>query len=242
MEVAERSMTIQLGVVMDPIESLAVYKDTTVGIMHAAQERGCELRYIQPPDMYSLQGRTHAVMHPLRIEDAEGKTHNWHALGEPEQRPLAALDAVLMRLDPPFDMNYVYSTYLLEAAQSEGLLVINDPRSLRDCNEKYFATQFPECIPPCLISASLVQLRAFYEEHRDCIAKPLDGMGGMDCFRLEQDGHNFYSIMEHLTRRGRVPIVMQRFIPEIAQGDKRLLMVDGEPVDGVVVRLAAQGE
>lgn len=235
-------MNIQIGVVMNPMDSLAAYKDTTVGIILAAETCGFKVWHINPQDLYGVQGRTHASMRPLHITDATGSKPDWYQLDEVRDCPLAELDAVLMRLDPPFNMNYIYNTYLLEAAQQEGLLVINDPRSLRDCNEKFFASQFPEVSPPNLISASLERIKAFHSEHGACVVKPLDGMGGEGVFKLIPDEHNTSALLEHLTQWGQTPIVIQKFIKEIDKGDKRLLMVDGEAVQAVLVRIAAPGE
>src|SRR5690606_28671205 len=155
---------------------------------------------------------------------------------------LSELDVILMRKDPPFDNEYIYSTYILEEAEKQGTLVLNRPQSLRDCNEKIFATQFPQCCPPVLVSRTAAQLRAFHREHGDVIFKPLDGMGGSSIFRCREDDPNVGVILETLTRHGQQLIMAQRYIPEITQGDKRILVIDGEPVPYCLARVPAQGE
>ena len=156
--------------------------------------------------------------------------------------PLGELDAILMRKDPPFDMDFIYSTYILEAAQREGTLVVNDPRSLRDCNEKLFATQFPQCCPPLIVAASAARLKAFHAEHGDVIFKPLDGMGGASIFRVKAGDPNLSVIIETLTDHGRQQIMAQKFLPEIVDGDKRILMVDGIPAEYGLARIPMSGE
>ena len=232
-------MKIHIGVVMDPIEDINFAKDSSLALMLAAQARGWELWYMCPPDLYSENGRTWAQMYPLRVYD---DSEHWFDKGERQSRPLGELDLVLMRSDPPFDMRYIYQTYLLEAAESEGVRVINRPRSLRDCNEKFYAMAFPQCLPPTLVSADIDRLRAFHAEHGDVIFKPLDGMGGAAVFRLREDEVNVAVIIEMLTQNHRTPIMAQRYIPEIAEGDKRILVIDGEPVPMALARLPAPGE
>jgi glutathione synthase len=161
----------------------------------------------------------------------------WHELGEAVQRPLAELDVILMRKDPPFDMNFIYATYLLERAEDEGVLVVNRPQSLRDCNEKLFATAFADCMVPTIVSSRSAELREFITTQGDVIVKPLDGMGGSGIFRLAAGGHNIGATLEVLTDHGARPIMAQRYIPEISDGDKRVLMIDGEPVPFVLARI-----
>lgn len=155
---------------------------------------------------------------------------------------MTELDAVLMRKDPPFDMDFIYSTYILEAAQREGTLVVNDPQSLRDCNEKLFATQFPECCPPLIVAASAQRLKAFHAEHGDVIFKPLDGMGGASIFRVQAGDPNLGVIIETLTDHGKRQIMAQKFLPQIVDGDKRILLVDGEPAPYGLARIPQSGE
>jgi glutathione synthase len=168
--------------------------------------------------------------------------HQWYTMAEASDTPLAELDVILMRKDPPFDSNYIYSTYLLERAEQAGTLVVNKPQALRDCNEKIFATQFPQCCPPFLVSSRADKLKAFHKQHGDVIFKPLDGMGGSSIFRLKADDANVSVIIETLTSHGRSPIMAQRYIPEIVKGDKRILLIDGEPVPYALARVPAIGE
>jgi len=232
-------MTLSVGVVMDPISTIKFYKDTTLALLLAAQSRGWSLYYMEQGDLYSRQGEARATMSLLSVKN---DPDDFFCLGVSEDRPLAELDVILMRKDPPFDNEFIYSTYILEAAQKQGVLVVNDPRSLRDCNEKIFATQFPQCCPPVLVSRDSVKLRKFHQEHNDVIFKPLDGMGGTSIFRCRNDDPNIGVILETLTNYGRQTIMAQRYIPEITQGDKRILVIDGEPVPYCLARIPAQGE
>ena len=232
-------MTVNLGVVMDPIESITVKKDTTLAMLLAAQRRGWTIHYMQQPDLYSAQGVSRASMTTLTVQD---DPQNWFQYGESSDKALTELDVILMRKDPPFDLDYIYSTYLLEQAHREGTLVVNDPQSLRDCNEKMFATQFPQCCPPVLVSADAEKLKAFHKEHEDVIYKPLDGMGGTSIFRVQPGDANLSVIIETLTLQGQRQIMAQRYIPEIVDGDKRILMIDGEPVEYALARIPAIGE
>ena len=232
-------MTIQLGVVMDPIDSIKFHKDTSLAMLLAAAERGWQLWYMERSDLALEGGRAVARMRPLKVFADE---NNWFELGEETTKPLAELDTVLMRLDPPFNSEYVYATYILETAEREGALVVNKPQSLRDCNEKIFATHFPQCTPPLLVSSDQQRLKAFHGEHKDTIFKPLDGMGGSAIFRVRDGDPNLSVILETLTEYGSQTIMAQRFIPEIAQGDKRILMIDGEPVSHCLARIPGAGE
>lgn len=232
-------MAISLGIVMDPIADIKVYKDTSFALLLAAQARGWTLHYMEQADLYLEQGEARASMRPLTVADNDDA---WFQLGASEDKSLAELDVVLMRKDPPFDNEYIYSTYILEAAQKQGVLVVNDPRSLRDCNEKIFATQFPQCCPAVLVSRDMARLRQFHKTQGDVIFKPLDGMGGSRIFRCRADDPNVGVILETLTEFGSQLIMAQRYIPEISQGDKRILVVDGEAVPYCLARIPAQGE
>jgi glutathione synthase len=232
-------MAISFGVVMDPIADIKFYKDTTLALLLAAQERGWDLHYMEQKDLYLLQGEARANTRSLFVAD---NGDSWFELGLHEDKNLGELDVILMRKDPPFDNEYVYSTYILETAQRQGALVVNDPRSLRDCNEKVFATRFPQCCPPVLVSRDMLRLREFHYEHGDVVFKPLDGMGGSRIFRCRQDDPNVGVILETLTEFGRQSIMAQRYIPAISEGDKRILVVDGEPVPYCLARIPAQGE
>jgi glutathione synthase len=232
-------MTIKLGVVMDPIADINYKKDTTLAMLWAAQARDWQLYYMEQKDLYLEQGVARARMAGLSV------FHNpaaWFALAEPEDRDLAELDVVLMRKDPPFDNEYVYSTYILEEAERKGTLIVNRCQSLRDCNEKVFATHFPQCCPPVLVSADMARLKAFHQHHQDAIFKPLDGMGGDAIFRVKPDDPNVSVILEMLTQHGRQTIMAQQFIPDIKDGDKRILMIRGEPVPYCLARVPLVGE
>jgi len=228
-----------LLVVMDPIAHINYAKDTTLALLWAAAERGWSLFYAEQTDLYLRQGRAFGRVKRLQVfHDAE----KWFEFGEVFTLPLADATAILMRKDPPFDNQFVYTTYILEQAERDGCLVVNRPQSLRDCNEKVFATQFPECCPPVLVSRDKTLLRDFHQEHQDVIFKPLDGMGGSRIFRCRADDPNVSVILETLTNMGGEFIMAQRFIPEIAQGDKRILVVDGEAVPYCLARIPASGE
>jgi glutathione synthase len=232
-------MTIKLGVVMDPIDRLNYKKDSTLAMLWAAQARDWQLYYMEQPDLYLEQGVARARMAHLTVfHDPDA----WHALGEFEHRDLAELDVILMRKDPPFDNEYVYTTYILEAAERLGTLVVNRCQSLRDCNEKVFATQFPQCCPPVLVTADNDRLKAFHLQHEDVIFKPLDGMGGSSIFRVKPGDPNLNVILETLTEFGERTIMAQRFIPEIVEGDKRILMIRGKPVPYCLARVPLSGE
>ena len=232
-------MTHHLGVIMDPIGSINYTKDTTLAMLLAASRRGWTLWYMEQGDLALDGGTAVAQMRPLQVF---ADPDNWFQLGEPQRRPLAELNTVLMRKDPPFNSEYIYSSYILEAAERDGVLVVNRPQSLRDCNEKVFATLFPQCTPPLLVSRNEQQLKQFHREQGDTIYKPLDGMGGSAIFRVRGDDPNLSVIIETLTDYGRQTIMAQRFIPEISDGDKRILMIDGEPVPHCLARIPGAGE
>jgi glutathione synthase len=232
-------MSRQIGVVMDPIETVNYDKDSTLAMLWAAADRDWRLWYMEQGDLYLDGGRTCAAMRPLEVRR---DPRDPFSLGAAVMRPLDDLDAVLMRKDPPFDQEFLYSTYLLETAQARGLLVVNDPRSLRDCNEKLYATRFPQCCPPLLVSRDMARLRAFHDAHGDVIFKPLEGMGGTMIFRVREDDPNRNVILETLTNRGRTTVMAQRFIPEIRDGDKRILLIDGEPVPYCLARIPSGGD
>ncbi len=232
-------MTIKLGIVMDPISSINIKKDSSFAMALAAQKKGWDLFYIEMDDLYLEQGRAMARMRRLRVErDA----HNWFELDAPEELPLASLQVILMRKDPPVDAEFIYATHILERAENEGTLVVNKARSLRDCNEKLYATAFPECCPPVLVSRDPARLKAFHAQHGDVIFKPLDGMGGKSIFRVKQDDPNLSVILETLTDHGQQQIMAQSYLPEIKEGDKRILIIDGQPVDYALARIPSSGE
>ena len=232
-------MAVKLGVVMDPIADIAYKKDTTMAMLWAAQDRGWELYYMEQQHLYLDQGVAKAHMAPVEVfRDPQ----RWFRMGEAHDRELSELDVVLMRKDPPFDNEYIYSTYILEAAERLGTLIVNRCQSLRDCNEKVFATQFPQCCPPVLVSADMERLKAFHLEHGDSIFKPLDGMGGSAIFRVKPGDTNINVILETLTNYGCATIMAQKFIPQIEAGDKRILLINGEPVPYCLARVPLAGE
>lgn len=232
-------MVIRLGVVMDPIESIKPAKDSTLAMLLEAQRRGWPVYFMEQRDLYVNNGVCHARMRRLALRD---QNTDWFSFLEEEDRPLHELDAVLMRKDPPFDVEYVYSTHLLELAERRGCLVINRPQSLRDANEKLFIAQFPELIPPTLVTRESWRIRDFLAKQGDIILKPLGGMGGESIFRIGPSDPNIGVIIETLTAMGTRYAMAQRFIPEIAEGDKRILIVNGEPVPYALARIPAPGE
>jgi glutathione synthase len=224
---------------MDPIGSIKPYKDTTLALMLAAQKRGWQLRYLEMGDLWLRDGVARGRVRPVTVFD--DKKH-WYDLGEPEEIELGKLDAILMRKDPPFDLEYVTATYILERAEDQGALVVNKPRSLRDANEKVFISWFSHCCAPTLVSRDADQLKAFHAEHGDVVLKPLDGMGGMGIFRIGADGLNLGAVIETLTDNGRRSIMAQRYLPQILDGDTRVLVIDGEPVPYGLARIPKAGE
>ncbi|MFC0669741.1 glutathione synthase [Azotobacter chroococcum] len=232
-------MSIRLGIVMDPIAQISFKKDSSLAMLQSAQARGWSLHYMEPQDLYQRGSEARARMRPLKVFDDPA---HWFELEEENDAPLADLDVLLMRKDPPFNSEYVYATYLLELAEKAGCLVVNRPQSLRDCNEKFFATQFPQFTPPTLVSRRADILREFAAEHGDVILKPLDEMGGASVFRHRQGDPNLSVMLEVLTEHGTRQIMAQRYLPAIKDGDKRILMVDGEPVPYCLARIPAPGE
>ncbi len=232
-------MSLTLAVVMDPIDRLAFKKDSTLAMLWAAQDRGWRLIYMEPGDLYVEDGQPMAHQRQLTVRRDPA---DYYSLSDGVDAPLAELDVILMRKDPPFDLDYIYSTYILEKAEAEGVLVVNRPQALRDCNEKMYATWFPEFCATHLVTRDAARLKAFHQQHGDVIFKPLDGMGGASIFRLQQDDPNVSVIIETLTDHGRELIMAQRYLPEIAQGDKRILLIDGDPVPYCLARIPAAGE
>lgn len=224
---------------MDPIGSINYKKDSTLAMLLAAQQRGWQLYYMEQPDLFIDGALPCALCRPLQVYADPAR---WYQLAEAQTLALSDLDVILMRKDPPFDMDYIYSTYILELAESQGTLIVNKPRSLRDANEKLFTTWFPQCMPPTLVSSQPAKIREFLGEYGDIIVKPLDSMGGSSVFRLQRDGLNTGVTLETLTRYSKRLIMAQRFIPEISQGDKRILLIDGKPVPYALARIPAEGE
>ncbi len=232
-------MSINLGVVMDPIAKIAVKKDSTLAMLLAAQARGWSIQYMEPPDIFLRDGICYGNMSPLSVRD---DLTDWFDVGEAQVRPLSELDVVLMRKDPPFDMEYIYATYLLERAEQTGVLVVNKPQSLRDANEKMYTAWFPQCCPPTIVTREMARLYEFLTVEKQIIVKPLDGMGGASIFRVAQGDANTNVIFETMTRHESRFIMAQRFIPEIIDGDKRVLLIDGEPLPYALARVPAEGD
>ncbi len=226
----------QLGVVMDPIPGINPAKDSTLAMLLEAQQRGYALWYFEQHDLRLRNGVAEGSARALRVTDS--KT-DWFELGPREERPLGTLDVILMRKDPPFGTEYIYTTYLLERAELLGVLVVNKPQSLRDMNEKVYTAWFPQCCPETVITRSMGDMRAFLAEHGRIVVKPLHGMGGRSIFVLRQGDNNANVVFETLTDYGQQYAMAQTFIPEIIRGDKRIILVDGKPVSRVLARIPA---
>lgn len=227
-------MSINIGFLMDPLSQINVKKDTTFAMLLASQERGWKNSVIMPEDIWLQNGIAWGRMQSLVVFD---DVDHPFELGEIEEQPLVDLDVLLMRKDPPVDMQYMYLTYLLEQAESQGLLVLNKPASLRDANEKLFTAWFPQCCPKTLVASRLDLILDFVESVDEAVIKPLDNMGGQSIFRLSLSDPNHRVIIEAVTHRFTKKVMVQQFIPEIAQGDKRILMIDGEPVPYALARV-----
>jgi glutathione synthase len=222
------SAPIRLLVVMDPIEAIKPAKDSTLAMLLAAQRRGWEVLYAEQKDLSLRDGVAMGRLAPLRVRDA---TRGWFDRGETKIGRLGDCNVILMRKDPPFDTEYIYSTYILERARDQGAQVVNDPRGLRDVNEKVYTAWFPQCCAPTLITRDMADMGAFLREHGKVVCKPLDGMGGRSIFVVEQGDKNRNVVFETLTDYGARYAIVQRYLPEIvATGDGRILLVDGEPV------------
>lgn len=229
----------QMLFVMDPISAINFKKDSTLAIALAAKARGWSLAYAELDDLYIENGEAFARTRTL---DVFNDPDQWYALGETQNQRLDATFVVQMRKDPPFDSTFLYATHILERGKRQGAMVVNNPSALRECNEKLFATEFNDLCPPLLVSKSMAQLKDFHKRYSDVIFKPLDGMGGSGIFRCKADDGNVSSILEMLTLQGQNYIMAQQFIPAITQGDKRILMVNGTPIDYALARIPADGE
>ena len=231
---------MKIGIIMDSIEDITIEKDTTFALMLEAQAREHEIFYIEPDGVWLQDDLIWGRMSAIEVtDDAE----DWYALDEEIVQPLIELDVVLMRKDPPFDMGYIYLTYLLEQAESRGLHVINKPQSLRDANEKFYTAWFPECCPKTLVTSDMLLLRDFLLEEERIVVKPLDSMAGGSVFYLEQGDTNTNVILETITEQGTTMVMAQHFIPEIKKGgDKRILMIYGEPIPYALARIPAKDD
>lgn len=230
---------MKLGVIMDPIAGINVEKDTTLALLLAARRRGWDLYYMEMNDVYLTGDTPRANARILTVTDDES---DWYRFQRHTELALAELDVILMRKDPPFNMEYIYMTYILEHAAARGTLVVNDPGALRDVNEKAFITRFPQCMPPTLISRDRRQLHAFIEQHDQVILKPLDGMGGASVFRVGREDVNTNVIIDTVTRNSQGFIMAQEYLAAIKHGDKRILLIDGQPYERALTRIPKSGE
>lgn len=232
-------MKVQAAVIMDPIESIHTYKDSTFAMLLEAQRRSWNIHYIRPNSLYVIDGKPYAQVANLTVRD---QSSDWHALGDFSDQELSEFDIILMRKDPPFNMEYIYTTYVLGLAQNAGSLVINHPSALRNCNEKFSITNFPSLCAPTLTTCDRNRINIFIEQHGDVVVKPLDAMGGESIFRVSPSDPNKNSIIDQITAKGSKTIMAQRFIPEIKQGDKRILIINGEPIPYALARIPVSGE
>jgi glutathione synthase len=231
---------LRVAVVMDPIEDIKPAKDTTLAMMLAAQRRGWELAYLELGHLWLRDGVALGRAHPIEVRDDLG---DWFTRGEPRTEPLGGFDAILMRKDPPFDTEYIYSTYVLERAEAAGALVVNRPQGLRDMNEKVYTAWFPQCCAPTLITRDMADMHAFLQEHGRAVCKPLYGMGGRSIFVLEAGDKNANVVFETLTEYGTRYAIVQRYIPDIVEtGDTRVILVDGEPIPYGLARIPSASD
>ncbi len=230
---------LKIGVVMDPIAGIKPYKDSTFAMLLEAQARGYALSYLELGDIGVLDGRAYGRARGLNVMD---DPRHWFELGSRQTLHLDELDIILMRKDPPFDMEYIYATYVLDLAAAAGCLVVNHPQALRNTNEKMAITRHADLCAPTLVDRSMTRLREFLNQHGDIVVKPLDGMGGASIFRLRRDDPNVAVVFETLTDHGQRFAMAQRFVEEISEGDKRILLIDGDPVPFALARIPAPGE
>ena len=231
--------SLKILVIMDPIERVNYKKDTSLAMMWAAQDRGHQLGYCQIHDLWLDRGQLMVDTQPLTVKR---DPTDFYTLGDKATGSVADYDVILMRKDPPFDMRFIYATYMLDHAKAAGVLVVNDPQAIRECNEKLFATWFSEYMSPTIVTSKQAHIRKFITEQQDVIVKPLDGMGGTGIFRLTADSPNIGATLEMLTELETLPIMAQRYLPEIVDGDKRVLIVDGVVVDYSLARIPSKGE
>lgn len=230
---------MKLGVIMDPIESINFKKDSTLAMMLEAQDRNHEITYITSNSLFIKSGEAYAQSSRIEVRNDPS---DWFSLGEEKRIKLSELDSILMRQDPPFNSEYIYNTYILEMASRSGVNIFNNPKSLRDCNEKVFATEFPQCCTKHLVSSEKSLLLEFVEDHGDTVIKPLDGMGGASIFRIKKSDPNLSVILETVTDHFSQKVMLQEYIPEILEGDKRILVINGKPIDAAIARIPADGE
>ncbi len=232
-------MSIKLGVIMDPIEGIKVHKDSTFAMLLEAQSRAYQIHYLQASDLYLKDGKVMAYASQLKVRDQAEHYFDLHAT---KCMDMSDLDVVLMRKDPPFDMQYIYTTYLLDQLHQKGTMVVNHPSSIRSANEKLFATQFPECIAPYVVAQKQAILDEFIDQHKQIVIKPLDGMGGDSIFQIQHDDSNRNVILEMMTQQEQRTVMAQKLIPDYVAGDKRIILINGEPIDYALLRVPAKGE
>ena len=232
-------LKMKLGVVMDPIETINFKKDSTLAMMIEAQRKGHEIIYITPDSLFINSGISYASSNKMEVRNDPS---DWFTKEEETIIELSELDSILMRQDPPFNSGYIYNTYVLEMAARQGVNIFNNPRSLRDCNEKVYATEFPQCCTKHLVTSRKDFLTDFVLENKDTVIKPLDGMGGASIFRVKANDPNLNVILETITDHFTEKVMIQEFIPEITEGDKRILIVDGKPMSASIARVPAEGE
>ena len=225
---------------MDPIESIKPYKDTSFALMLAAQELGHEIVYLPKNGLSLDHGEAKAIMQEVKVTD--GVKDNFATLGDPVRASLTTLDVILVRVDPPFDSEYLYGTHILERAKNQGVQVVNNPQAIRDCNEKLFATEFSGLMPKTVVSSKHEDIREFQKAQGDIILKPLDGMGGSGIFRITTDGLNLGAVLETLSPNESRLVMAQEYRPEIVDGDRRVLILHGKPISHVLARIPSQGE
>ena len=232
-------MTVKLGMIMDPISRINIKKDTSFAMLLEAQARGWTLYYMELADLSLINGEARAFTRTLKVQRNE---HDWYSFVEEQDLKLAELDVILMRKDPPFDQEYIYATYILEQAERQGAYVVNKPQSLRDANEKMFTAWFPQCCTDTLVARDPQKIRRFLQIHKEIILKPLDGMGGASIFYVRENDPNLSVIPETMTEHKQRFIMAQKYLPEISDGDKRILMVNGKPIPYCLARIPAGGE
>ena len=231
---------LRIGIVMDPIEGIKPAKDSTLAMMLAAQKRGHELFYLEQRDLWLRDGVAWGRAHPVEVRD---DYEDWATLGAEHIKRLSTLDVILMRKDPPFDMEYIYTTYILERAEAEGVLVVNKPAGLRDMNEKVYTAWFPQCCAPTLITRDMGDMHAFLKEHHQIVCKPLHGMGGRSIFVIREGDKNANVIFETMTNYGSQFAIVQKYLPEIVEtGDSRILIIDGEPAPFALARIPSASD
>jgi glutathione synthase len=232
-------MSIKLGIVMDPIGSINAHKDSSLAMLLAARKRGWEVHYMEQSDLFLEDSRCHALLTRLDVRD---DANDWYTLSDKRTAPLDELDVILMRKDPPVNMEFIYTTFMLQRAEAHGALVVNNPGAIRNASEKLYSAWFSQCGPPTRVSREIWRLKEFLDKHDDIIVKPLDGMGGASVFRVRKNDPNLNVILETITANGTTSAMAQRYIPEISAGDKRILMINGEPFPHALARIPASGE